>query len=365
MREKTLYFYCLEYGDSSTLLGVTQDWVKDLQSRGMNVVVITTHVKGSVSVKPSKLVETGGGSFRTRMRACFRLMQTLTAIVRTKDAVVFYHMHHYALAFQGLALSAMGTHQTLWYSHAQRDPLLRFANLFADLILTTSSNAYPLKNRKIISVGQAVSRQRFIEHQVMPSKPSIHQDTILTLGRVSRAKKIEKLLHSIEKSHSTRRIYLDIVGPISDFNYMKEIEEAGNDLGISLSFHKEIFYSEISNLFSKYRFYFTGTDKAIDKSAAEAAMRGLIIITDNKDLLMRLGLEEYYKNKRVNYSELGLQINHLLSLTTDQIAIISKFVSRNASNKLSIENAVELYLRALTCEKSDFSSKLGLIEKGD
>ena len=363
MHKKTLYFYCLEYGDLSTLLGVTQDWVRNLQSYNIEVVVVTTHLKGPVSVKPSRLVETGGGSFKSRIRACFRLTKTLIGIIRTKDVAVFYHMHHYALAFQGLVLSTIGTHQTLWYSHAQNDPLLRCANMFADLVITTSNSAYPLQNRKMISVGQAVSRERFIKNQVWQYSPSIRKDSILTLGRVSRAKKIEKLLHSLQKFHQDRRIILDIIGPILDVNYMREIEEAGTDLEISLSFHKEVAYKEIPNVFLKYRFYFTGTDKAIDKSAAEAAMCGLIIITDNEDLLMRLGLKDYYKDVKVDYSELGLQVNHLFSLTTDEITLISKLVSRNASNNLSIENVVEVYLRELAGDKRGFSSILGPIEK--
>jgi hypothetical protein len=351
MPKKTLYFYCLEYGDSSTLLGVTQDWVRSLQSYNINVVVVSTHVKGPVSVAPSKLIETGGGSFKYRIRAFFRLTRTLIGIIRTKDVAVFYHMHHYALAFQGFVLSAIGTHQTLWYSHAQNDPLLRFANIFADLVITTSNSAYPLQNKKVISVGQAVSRERFIKNPVRQFSPSRNKNSILTLGRVSRAKKIEKLLYSLEEPLSNRRISLDIVGPISDVNYMREIKEAGTNLGISLSFHKEVAYSEISTLFSNYRFYFTGTDKAIDKTAAEAAMCGLIVITDNEDLLMRLGLKEYYTNAKVDYSKLNVQVNHLFSLNTEKIALISKLVSKNAFNKLSIENVVEVYLHEMAGEK--------------
>lgn len=340
-----VYFYCLEYGNGSEVLGVTQDWVQEFKKLGIYTYVVTTYIKGEIETYPDFLVETGGGSTTARIKALWKLYKVSLNILRNREnSSVFYHMHHKSVVAQGVFLKAFRVHQTLWYSHAKADALLGIANKFANLVITTAHNAYPRRHRNILSVGQAVSNERF--------KPCTHQQNansderlrVLTLGRVSPAKRIEKFFESLEGKISSSEIQLDIVGPVFDIEYSEILRKLAGDQGFDLCFKSGVRYGEVAELFCTYKYYFTGTETAIDKSAVEAALCGLIVITDNLDLLDRLGLIRYYSMNRVHYENLSDQVKHLRDLSSASIDELSKIVSNNALKNMSIKGVIASYL---------------------
>jgi glycosyltransferase involved in cell wall biosynthesis len=268
----------------------------------------------------------------------------LCQILREKKPVtVFYHMNHKALAFQGLILEIFGIHQTLWYSHAKKDSYLRIAKQFADLIITTGDEAFPLNHKNVLKVGQAVSSHKF--H--FTKELNFHDKrkmSILSVGRIGQAKNLEKLICSDFDLRDMKDFSIVLVGPKTDPAYVNQLSTFAKLRGIDISFHSSIRNEELSTLYRDYDFYFTGTEKAIDKSAAEAAMCGLVVISDNNSLLKLLCLDA--KSLSVANSNWAIkdQIEFYANLSGERLWRLQEQTSEIAKHVFSLENVIEKYL---------------------
>ncbi len=341
----SIYFYCLEFGEESELLSVTKDWAFGFEEIGFEVVVIATHTRIGSNPSSIRVIELGGGTFWFRARALIRLFRVLIEILQKRKACsVFYHMNHKALALQGWALKAFRVHQTLWYSHAKHDKWLYAANNFADLIMTTNREAYPLVHSSIIPVGQAVNHQRFkrVEKSIKEINSVIE---IVSVGRVSRAKALENIFYELTPVAKKRKIVLHFYGPILDRKYADELEMLARESNIELEFRETVKYQELPTILQKYNLYFTGTEKAIDKAAVEAAMSGLIILSNNMNLLRILGLSSFYELADGQHFAIENQLNSLLEVDRETLNTLSRALSDTAVSRFSISNSINEYLQ--------------------
>jgi glycosyltransferase involved in cell wall biosynthesis len=347
---KHLYFYCLEIGSDSELLAVTEDWVKYFESIGIMVTVVTTHLCGKTENLNAKIIVLGGGTFVSRIKAVFQCLVCTVPIIRNrKRSAVFYHMNHKALFIQGFFLRIAKVHQTLWYSHAKRDVFLPLANRFANLILTTSRLAYPLKHSSLLAVGQAVNHERFIRTRECTTLSGRLE--IVSIGRISNAKRLEKLLLVLQDPSFKCKVKLSLYGSIMDSAYAENLKRLALDSGTILEFREPVPNRELPRKLEKYSFYFTGTEKAIDKAAVEAAMVGLIIITDNVEFLKVLELGGYDTTNQSSDLIIKQQLEKWMKVDIDLLNYYARKSSQIARNKFSIENAVNLYLDLIQEEK--------------
>ena len=343
-KEMKLYFFCLEIGDKSLVLNVTTDWVTEFCNQGFVVTVVCTHKVGEFNANTSNVIVTDGGTITRQLLAVLRIFRVTIQIIRNrKNAVVFYHMHHKALALQGFILKLFGIHQTLWYSHAKAGEFLKIANHFADSIFTTSDVAYPLNHKKIFVMGQAVSARRFVR-PIHPfnSKSRLLLD-IVSVGRISRAKHLEKLIQSVnsKNKHLIKRICF--IGPNFDEVYKEELKDKAQEIGINVEWRPASPYEEMPTVLQEFVFYFTGTEKAIDKSAAEAALGGLIVLTDNLNLLSKVGLDLFYQQEFGHVPHISDQFSILSQLENDALYKLRLSVQKKAISNFSIERVVEKY----------------------
>lgn len=341
----TIYFICLEFGPESELLAITQDWVSDLKKKGLEVIVVATHLRLDKKAHSNELIELGGGSAWQRLRALFRIFRLTVSILKKRNSCgVFYHMNHKVLATQGWFLKAFGVHQTLWYSHARYDKLLPIANLFADLIITTGSTAYPLAHKSIHPVGQAVNHDRFnrVNHVISSIGSSVE---ILSIGRISRSKRLEDFFMELKGHSNKKMISIHFYGPILDEKYAVELRQLARETNIKIEFHGPISYQKLSSVFHEYSFYFTGTDKAIDKAAVEAAMSGLIVMCKNMHFLQTIGLDNFYGITTNEDITINKQFEFLSAASGEKLTNMSMMTSRLARSNLSISNAINIYLK--------------------
>ncbi len=344
-----VFFYCLEFGMASELLSITLDWAEVLKEQGLEVTVFATHLKGKTEFEAYEL---GGGSFFNRLGAIAKMLLHLPRIIRERDCIsVFYHMNHKALAVQGPILRLFGIHQTLWYSHAKKGRWLNYASIWADLILTTGSDAYPLKHKNIRFVGQAINCKKF---QSRSKKNLSHASkySIISVGRISKAKSLDKILCQDLSVEKRERIHITFVGPISDSNLMVELLNSSKKLGITVDFKPTIENTKLEVFLNSFNLYFSGTEKAIDKAAAEAAVCGLVIISDNYDLLEQIGLLKYYRRKGIIRPSIAAQIEHLVDQSDSTINQLQTEISIQAAIVFSLEGVVKNYLRDIELFKS-------------
>jgi len=222
--------------------------------------------------------------------------------------------------------------------------MLPVANKFADLILTTSSLAYPLRHSLIVPVGQAVNQARFANAK--PFVPCISSRIeILSVGRVSKAKRLEGIISELDGYAKNREISVHVYGPILDQKYALELSQLAIHSNIDIEWHGEVKYHDLPSIYKKYKLYFTGTDKAIDKAAIEAAMSGVIVMSENILLLQSLGLYTFYSSGEQRQIPIREQFGYLIRANDETLTRMAIQTARQATEHFSISNAIKLYFQ--------------------
>jgi glycosyltransferase involved in cell wall biosynthesis len=289
------------------------------------VSVYSTHVGNYLLPKNVLVKGTGGGNFKQRYLAVVRLLLLgLRTISLRQPPAVLFHMNIKAAAILAPILKIRNISTTLWYSHASSSLLLRWSNFWVKNVITTSKTAYPLKHLKITPIGQAVDSNLF---PLSPSNSVTIRDSIsfLHVGRVSKVKYIEELIDAISLLN-IKRSKLSLIGEANsaeDKKYLGELRARCDQVGVVINYLGGIERENLQEFYSKADICFSGTRKAIDKSAIEAAYCGTLIVSPNVELLDILGLKAMYENELdvLSYS-IGVQIKYLLSQNSKSLRSI-------------------------------------------
>lgn len=315
----------IETNDKSKVLAGNIEMIVALAKNFELVSVYSTHV-GNYSLPKNVLVKaTGGGNFKHKCVAAIRLLLLgLRTISLKQPPAVLFHMNVKAAAILAPILSIRNISTTLWYSHASSSLTLRWSNFWVKNVITTSKTAYPLKHLRITPIGQAVDSTLF---PYSPSNSVTIREPIsfLHVGRVSKVKYIEELINSISLLN-IKNSKLSLIGEANsteDKKYLEELREHGKQVGVAVNHLGGIERKNLQEFYSKTDICFSGTRKAIDKSAIEAAYCGTFIVSPNVELLDILGLKAMYENE-LDESSYAIedQIKYLLSQDSESLKSI-------------------------------------------
>ena len=315
----------IETNDKSKVLAGNVEMIAALAKNFDLVSVYSTHVGNYSLPKNVSVKVTGGGKFKHKSVAAVRLLLLgLRTISLKQPPAVLFHMNVKAAAILAPILSMRNISTTLWYSHASSSLLLRWSNFWVKNVITTSKTAYPLKHPRITPIGQAVDSTLF------PYSPSNSVNirepiSFLHVGRVSKVKYIEELIDSISLLN-IKNSNLSLIGEANsteDKKYLEELREHGKQVGVVVNHLGGIERKNLQEFYSKTDICFSGTRKAIDKSAIEAAYCGTFIVSPNVELLDILGLKAMYENE-LDESSYAIedQIKHLLSQDIESLKSI-------------------------------------------
>jgi len=193
-------------------------------------------------------------------------------------------------------------------------------------------------------VGQAVDHQRFkrVESSIKDMNSVIE---IVSVGRISRAKALEKIFCDLTPVAKKLKLILHLYGQILDRKYAGELKMLARESNIELEFRETVKYQELPAILQRYNLYFTGTEKAIDKAAVEAAMSGLIVLSNNMNLLRILGLSSFYELADGQHFAIENQLNSLLEVDRETLNTLSRALSDTAVSRFSISNSINEYLQ--------------------
>lgn len=311
-----LFIFNIETDENSKVLSGNIEMVTSLAKNFDSVSVYSTHVGNYSLPKNVSVREIGGGNFRRRSLAVVRLLSIgLGTLLLKQPPAILFHMNVKFASILAPLFRIRNISTTLWYSHASSSLILRWSNFWITNVITTSSNAYPLKHNRITPIGQAVDTALF---PLLLTKTMTFQETIsfLHVGRISRVKYIEELIDSLAILN-LKKTTLTLIGEansIDDKAYLIELEDRCKKVGLNLDFLGGIERKNLKKYFYEADMCFTGTRRAIDKSAIEAAYCGTLVVTPNLGLLSLLGLKMLYE-KELNTSgpSIGTQVQFLLS----------------------------------------------------
>jgi len=153
---------------------------------------------------------------------------------RKEYDTVFVHMNPEYLVLGGFLWRLMSKKIGLWYVHKQVNLKLRVGAFFAHHIFTASKYSYRLKSKKVNVVGHGIDVEQF------RSTKKIDDGVfrLLTVGRISRSKQADDLIHTayILKELVEKKVEVVIVGKYysrDDEKYYHELKQLVNSLGMN------------------------------------------------------------------------------------------------------------------------------------
>lgn len=284
-----LLIFNLRMDADDGVLGFTTDWVNALAARCEHVFVITMDA-GAIRVAPNvEVVSVGKERGYGRARILLNLYRETWKVLRHgRVDGCFAHMNYVFALWASPLLKLFRTPIMIWYAHGSVPPLLRPATFMADRMVASSASGFRLKTEKLRIIGQGIDTERFAPR---PEGVRDGPFRVLTLGRISRIKRIEVVIDAIARLRDQAPavdIRCDLVGDPLDEDgraYRSELEariverrlEGRVRLLPGVPFHSahEVFAG--ADLFVN-----SGDTDSVDKTVLEALSCGTPVITSNK-----------------------------------------------------------------------------------
>lgn len=346
MKNQILILFNLSSDLDDPIFTSSVAWVIELSTKFNQVIVYSVHLGRVPTIMNVMWRQIGGGSFLKRIRGVYRLtIATYTAFADRKSIVIFHYMNHKTLVYPGIIFRLMGVRQILWYAHASKTLMLCIAEKLASTIVTSSKTAFPIQTNKIVEIGQALT-VNIKEFAVPIWKHRI--SGIVSLARVSKAKYLEDAILGIALSNFRDVSFLNI-GPINDQKHKEQLLKFAKQNSVTCVFENAMAQHDALNKIGHYKYYFSGTAKAVDKAAVEAAGLGCLIITTNTNLQVMLGLDNEFKERGIEFN-VAKQIDWYMSLPENESSLLSDRIKEEVHRNLSLISVIsrlEKVLRGL------------------
>lgn len=218
-----------------------------------------------------------------------------SVIFRSRKIVLFSFMTETHSMAVGPFTRMFQIPHIIWYAHTSSPIRLKIAGKFANRILTSTSDSFPVKleslKKKVRAIGQMVNPKTFKFNR---ERDYESKDRWIHVGRIDPSKKIESLIllfqeHLKDFPDAT----LTLVGKSTPGNESYE-EYLRNRYFDEISSGHIIFkgkqsQTQISSLLNQSDLFIHGFQGSLDKALIEATMSGVSVITFNLAYLREFG----------------------------------------------------------------------------
>lgn len=314
--------------------------VKDLTQFAEKISVITYRSSQEITTLPNNVkVYTLGNSGRFKIYSYLKFMIIFCSVlIRNHNTVVFSHMTETLSAIVSPLTRFLRIRHYLWYAHTSKPLRLSWCNIFVDKIITSTRNSCPIKNKKVIPIGQAIRYQDFnCEGRVNEKLSKIHA---VHIGRLDPSKKIDKIIDIFSSETKNMDAVLHLVGEPTDghFNYVNFCREKFKKQIESqrLIFHGRNDHNQIRNLLCESQIFIHLFQGSLDKSLIEATFAKVYVVTANKEYLndfppilvrsVEWSDEEYLRHQLKQY--FALSSNQIVCINDERYSIAMEKHSR-------------------------------------
>ena len=302
---RNLLFVTQRYDATSTILGVTADWVHALARRFRRVDVLALAAGPRPLAAPANVVvhslgkERGSGRIGQLARFYAVAARLATHPSSERPGAILAHMvPRYAVLAAPVA-RLLRIPLVLWYAQGGVSRELRLANRLVDRVVSASRGSYPLDDRRLVVVGHGIDTTRYT-----PAAPEQTSGVplLLSVGRLSPVKDYEtaltalSLLHRHGKADAGRMPpSLRICGaPLSasDTAYAQHLRQRVGELGLgdAVEFAGDVPYAAMLEEYHRAAvFVHTSRTGSLDKVALEAMACGVPVVTCNPAVQDELG----------------------------------------------------------------------------
>ena len=187
------------------------------------VAVICDRSRGGVLPENCRVRQFGA---RSRWRRATRFVSAVATEMRDRPVAVVAHMVPLYAIVAAPFVRPRRVPLMLWYTHWKAHSVLRVATILCTDVLSVDERSFPLRTSKVHAIGHGIDMSEF---ECTPPAPVAAELRIVSLGRYSRAKRLEELIEGVriarERGVAARIDLFGTAGAPALDEYKRELEE--------------------------------------------------------------------------------------------------------------------------------------------
>ena len=346
MKKEKILIFNISTDSNNTSLGFAVNWINQLSKYYIEIDVVTLN-KGATHMLNDNINVYSHNSIN-KITKFIEIRKTIKNLLKNNEyKFCLSHMTTSLTLVSSTIFKFNNLQSILWYTHKGpttfiKKIVLYLGALFSDRIITASENSFPLRFKKVTSIGHAINYEDFYRSRI-----NTESKDFLILSRISRSKNIDESIQGFLNSVYGESQSITIVGgPLTkqDVEYESYLKNKYSVYS-NIRFAGSIPHPNLSKYIDKTRFHINNTPKGFyDKSVLETLSGGIINFYMNS---------EYDKNIHPEYlnilkfdgtkDDLTKSINLISKLEKDLLLEIIKF----SQEKVKDESLKTLHHRIL------------------
>ena len=346
MKKEKILIFNISTDSNNTSLGFAVNWINQLSEYYIEIDVVTLN-KGATHMLNDNINVYSHDSIN-KITKFIEIRKTIKNLLKNNEyKFCLSHMTTSLTLVSSTIFKFNNLQSILWYTHKGpttfiKKIVLYLGALFSDRIITASENSFPLRFKKVTSIGHAINYEDFYRSRI-----NTESKDFLILSRISRSKNIDESIQGFLNSVYGESQSITIVGgPLTkqDVEYESYLKNKYSVYS-NIRFAGSIPHPNLSKYIDKTRFHINNTPKGFyDKSVLETLSSGIINFYMNS---------EYDKNIHPEYlnilkfdgtkDDLTKSINLISKLEKDLLLEIIKF----SQEKVKDESLKTLHHRIL------------------
>jgi len=268
------------------------DWMREFSAQldGGRLIVICQEI-GRVPAlgKNVEFYSLGKERGYGKLRQFFFFQKYLLLNIGRVQGVFAHMIQHYSL-MAGPWCFLFRKRLFQWYAHKDVNMLLRLSTLFVDGFVSPSQESFRLRTKRPVYIfGHGINIDQFIP--LKPSDASNSSPRILTVGRISPVKNIDKMLAAIPyliENPAFENVCFQIIGSPglpSHREYLERVQQWVHVMNLDrfvsflgpMSNRDTIYYDQRATIFINL-----SETGSLDKGVLEAMSCGTIVVTSNE-----------------------------------------------------------------------------------
>jgi hypothetical protein len=316
MKKEKILIFNISTDSNNTSLGFAVNWINQLSEYYIEIDVVTLN-KGATHMLNDNINVYSHNSIN-KITKFIEIRKTIKNLLKNNEyKFCLSHMTTSLTLVSSTIFKFNNLQSILWYTHKGpttfiKKIVLYLGALFSDRIITASENSFPLRFKKVTSIGHAINYEDFYRSRI-----NTESKDFLILSRISRSKNIDESIQGFLNSVYGESQSITIVGgPLTkqDVEYESYLKNKYSVYS-NIRFAGSIPHPNLSKYIDKTRFHINNTPKGFyDKSVLETLSGGIINFYMNS---------EYDKNIHPEYLNI-LKFDGTKDDLTKSINLISK-----------------------------------------
>jgi hypothetical protein len=213
MKKEKILIFNISTDSNNTSLGFAVNWINQLSEYYIEIDVVTLN-KGATHMLNDNINVYSHNSIN-KITKFIEIRKTIKNLLKNNEyKFCLSHMTTSLTLVSSTIFKFNNLQSILWYTHKGpttfiKKIVLYLGALFSDRIITASENSFPLRFKKVTSIGHAINYEDFYRSRI-----NTESKDFLILSRISRSKNIDESIQGFLNSVYGESQSITIVGDL-------------------------------------------------------------------------------------------------------------------------------------------------------